>query len=110
GRIVFASLCDKLFDIDADLNIVPQLALEHETSEDGLTLTIRLREGVTFHDGEPMDAEAVKFSLDRHRGMDGSFRRGELAVVDSVDVVDDLTVQVNLTAPFAPLVASLTDR
>jgi peptide/nickel transport system substrate-binding protein len=110
GRIVFASICDKLFDIDGDLNIVPQLALEHEASEDGLTLTIRLRPDVTFHDGEPMDAEAVKYSLDRHRTMDGSFRRAELAVVDSVEVVDDLTVQLNLRAPFAPLVAALTDR
>ena len=62
GRIVFASLCDKLFDIDEKLNIVPQLALSHETSEDGKTVTIKLRPGVKFHDGEPMDAEAVKFS------------------------------------------------
>ncbi|WP_051402300.1 ABC transporter substrate-binding protein [Lutibaculum baratangense] len=110
GRIVFASICDKLFDIDADLNIVPQLALEHETSEDGKTLTIRLRPDVKFHDGEPMDAEAVKYSLDRHREMDGSFRRAELTAVESVEVVDDLTVQLNLSAPFAPLIASLTDR
>ena len=110
GRIVFASLCDKLFDIDGDLNIVPQLALGHETSDDGRTLTIRLRPDVTFHDGEPMDAEAVKYSLDRHRAMDGSFRRAELTAVESIDVVDDLTVRLNLAAPFAPLVAALTDR
>jgi peptide/nickel transport system substrate-binding protein len=110
GRIVFASLCDKLFDIDGDLNIVPQLALEHETSDDGRSVTIRLRPDVKFHDGEPMDAEAVKYSLDRHREMDSSFRRAELAVVDNVEVVDDLTVRLNLKAPFAPLVAILTDR
>jgi peptide/nickel transport system substrate-binding protein len=110
GRIVFASICDKLFDIDGDLNIVPQLALEHETSDDGRALTIRLRPDVVFHDGEPMDAEAVKYSLDRHRAMDGSFRRAELTAVESIDVVDDLTVRLNLTAPFAPLVAALTDR
>lgn len=110
GRIVFASLCDKLFDIDADLNIVPQLALSHEISEDGKALTIRLREGVLFHDGTPMDAEAVKYSLDRHRTMEGSFRRGELSIVESVDVVDPLTVRLNLKSPFAPLLATLTDR
>ena len=57
GRIVFASLCDKLFDIDEKLNIVPQLALGHETSADGKTVTIKLRPGVKFHDGEPLDAE-----------------------------------------------------
>ena len=110
GRIVFASICDKLFDIDEDLNIVPQLALGHEVSDDGLTVTINLRDGVVFHDGTPMDAEAVKYTLDRHRTMDGSFRRAELTAIDSIDVVDDLTVQLNLSSPFAPLVAALTDR
>src|SRR5947208_12864528 len=53
GRIVLASLCDKLFDIDGELNIVPQLALSHETSEDGKTVTIKLRRNVKFQDGEP---------------------------------------------------------
>ncbi|GGK41764.1 ABC transporter substrate-binding protein [Salinarimonas ramus] len=110
GRIVFASLCDKLFDIDADLNVIPQLAVSHETSEDGLALTIRLREGVTFHDGTPMDAKAVKYSLDRHRSMEGSFRRGELSIVENVEVVDPLTVRLDLKSPFAPLLATLTDR
>ncbi len=52
GRIVFASFCDKLFDIDEKLNIVPQLALSQETSADGKEVTIRLRPGVKFHDGE----------------------------------------------------------
>src|SRR5437764_15124917 len=58
GRIVFASLCDKLFDIDEKLIIVPQLALTHEISEDGKTVTIALRPGVKFHDGEAFDAAA----------------------------------------------------
>ena len=75
GRIVFASLCDKLFDIDDQLKIVPQLALSHATSEDGKTVTIRLRQGVKFHDGSMMDAEAVKASLERHMSMQGSFRQ-----------------------------------
>src|SRR4051795_13776625 len=64
GRIVFASLCDKLFDIDDKLNIVPQLALSHETSADGKALTIKLRPGVVFHDGQPFDATAAKYSHD----------------------------------------------
>src|SRR5271167_694120 len=61
GRIVFASICDKLFDIDEKLNVVPQLALSSETSADGKAVTIKLRSGVNFHDGEAFDAEAAKY-------------------------------------------------
>ena len=110
GRIVFSALCDKLFDLDEKLNIVPMLATGHEWSADNKTLTLRLRPGVTFHDGEKFDAAAVRYNLERHKNMKGSSRRGELAVVASVDVVDAATVRINLSAPFAPLLAVLTDR
>src|SRR3982074_848302 len=85
GRIVFSAVCDKLFDIDEKLNIVPQLALSHETSADGKEVTIKLRPGVKFHDGEPFDAEAAKFSFERHLTMQGSFRKPELAALDRVE-------------------------
>src|SRR3977135_525210 len=110
GRIVFAAVCDKLFDIDEKLNIVPQLALSHETSADGKEMTIKLRPGVKFHDGEPFDADAAKFSLERHLTLQGSFRKPELAAVDHVDVVDPLTIKLVLKTPFSPLIAQLTDR
>jgi len=110
GRIVFAAFCDKLFDIDEKLNIVPQLALSHETSADGKEVTIKLRPGVKFQDGEPFDAEAAKFSLDRHLNTPGSFRKPEIASLDHVDVVDPLTIKLVLKAPFSPLLAQLTDR
>ncbi len=110
GRIVFASFCDKLFDIDEKLNIVPQLALSHEISDDGQEVTIKLRPGVKFHDGEPFDAEAAKFSLERHLNMQGSFRKPELATVDHVEAVDPLTIKLVLKTPFSPLIAQLTDR
>jgi peptide/nickel transport system substrate-binding protein len=110
GRIVFASFCDKLFDIDEKLNIVPQLALSHETSADGKEVTIKLRPGVKFHDGEAFDAEAAKFSLERHLTFPGSFRKPELASLDHVDVVDPLTIKLVLKAPFSPLIAQITDR
>jgi peptide/nickel transport system substrate-binding protein len=110
GRIVFAAFCDKLFDIDEKLNIVPQLALSHETSADGKEMTIKLRPGVKFHDGEQFDAEAAKFSLERHLTLSGSFRKPELATVDHVDVVDPLTIKLALKTPFSPLIAQLTDR
>src|SRR5471030_3424787 len=85
-RIVFAALCDKLFDIDEKSNIVPQLALGSETSADGKTVTITLRPGVKFHDGEPFNAEAAKYSIDRHLTMKGSFRKPEIGTIDSVEV------------------------
>jgi peptide/nickel transport system substrate-binding protein len=110
GRIVFAALCDKLFDIDEKLNIVPQLALSHETSADGKEVTIKLRPGVKFQDGEPFDAEAAKFSLDRHLTMPTSFRKPELTALDHVDVVDPLTIKLVLKTPYSPLIAQLTDR
>src|SRR5215212_4231356 len=102
GRIVFASFCDKLFDIDEKLNFVPQLALSHETSENGKEVVIKLRPNVKFNDGEPFDAEAAKFSLDRHVSLPTSFRKPELASLDRVEVVDPLTIRLVLKAPFSP--------
>jgi peptide/nickel transport system substrate-binding protein len=110
GRIVFAALCDKLVDIDEKLSIVPQLATSWEWSADNKALTMKIRPNVTFHDGEKLDAAAVKFNLERHKTMTGSNRRGELALVSTVDVVDPSTVRINLSAPFAPLLAQLADR
>ena len=110
GRIVFAALCDKLLDIDEKLAIQPQLAPSWEWSKDGKALTMKLRPGVTFHDGEKLDAAAVKFNLERHKTMPGSNRRGELALLATVDVVDPMTVRLNLSAPFSPLLATLADR
>ena len=72
GRIVFAGLCDKLFDIDEKLAIQPQLATSYEWSADSKALTLKIRPGVTFHDGEKLDAAAVKFNIERHKTMAGS--------------------------------------
>ena len=110
GRIVFAALCDKLLDVDEKLGIVPQLATAYEWSADSKALTLKLRPGVTFHDGEKFDAAAVKYNIERHKTLPGSNRRGELAPVTSVDVVDPSTVRLNLSAPFSPLLAQLADR
>ena len=110
GRIVFAALCDKLVDIDEKLNIVPQLASGYEWAPDSKSITFKLRDGVTFHDGEKFDAAAVKYNLERHKTLKGSNRSGELRPVTSVEVIDPLTVRLNLDAPFAPLLAALADR
>jgi peptide/nickel transport system substrate-binding protein len=110
GRIVFSSLCDKLVDIDEKLNVVPQLATSWVWSADNKSITMKLRSGVTFHDGEKFDAAAVKFNIDRHKNLAGSNRRGELLPVTTVDVIDDLTAKINLSAPFSPLLTVLADR
>jgi peptide/nickel transport system substrate-binding protein len=110
GRIVFSAVCDKLVDIDENLKIVPQLATSWQWSADNKSLTMKLRPNVTFHDGEKLDAEAVKYTIERHKTLPGSNRKGELALVSSVDVVDPLTVKLNLSAPFAPLLSQLADR
>src|SRR6185295_3438857 len=60
--------------------------------------------------GEALDAEAAKFSIERHLTMTGSFRKPELATVDHVEVVDPLTIKIVLKVPFSPLIAQLTDR
>ena len=111
GRSVFMSICEKLYDINAKLDIVPQLAADMPaTSADGKTVTIKLRSGVKFADGTTMDAAAVKTSLDRDLTLPTSARKSDLNSVESVSVSDPSTVVLHLNAPFAPLVAQLADR
>ena len=111
GRNVFNAICEKLYDVNEKLEIVPQLAASApQVSSDGLTVTIKLRTGLKFADGGTMDAAAVKTSLDRHRTLEGSQRKSELTPVKDVTVTDPATVEIHLSQPFAPLPAVLADR
>src|SRR5574341_1584126 len=111
GRIIYEHMCEKLYEIDEHLKIFPRLAAAMPTFQDGgKTVTIKLRPGVKFNDGTPMNAEAVRYSIDRHLTMKGSSRRSELELVTAIEVVDPLTVRLRLKAPFSPLVAMLADR
>ncbi|HEV8633104.1 MAG TPA: ABC transporter substrate-binding protein [Chloroflexota bacterium] len=101
---------DSLVRIDASGKILPWLAESWETTDGGKVVTFKLRKGVTYHDGTPFDAESVKWNIDRYRTTEGSARSGELAPVDSVEVVDPGTVKFNLKSPFSPLLAILVDR
>ncbi len=109
GRIVYAAMCDKLFDINAKLEIVPQLATGYRYL-DPTHLLITLRPGVKLHDGSEMTAELAKYSLMRALTLKGSMRVGEINAIESIDVVDPLTLKLNLKAPAAQLLAQLTDR
>ena len=108
-RQVMASIYDKLVDLDADGKIVPMLAKSWGVSDDGKTYTFELQKGIKFHDGTPFDAEAVKVNLERYQKED-SVRSTEIEPVESVEVVDDYTVRITLSQPFAPFLAVLTDR
>jgi peptide/nickel transport system substrate-binding protein len=110
GRLVYTALCDKLVDITPQLDYVPQLATAWHWSADNKTLTMTLRQGVTFHDGEVFDAAAVKFNLDRARTLPDSLRKSELASVASVDVIDPQTVAITVKQPDATLISQLSDR
>lgn len=84
------------------------LATDYEVSEDGLTWTFHIREGVTFHDGTPLNAEAVKFSIDRTIN-NGQMQSYLWAAVEDIEVVDEYTVQFNLnTATPLNVIASAT--
>ena len=110
GRIVFAAMCDKLVDVDEHMKFVPQLATSWEWSPDNKALTLKLRDNVLFQDGTKLDATAVKVNLDRYRTAPESKRKGEVKPISNVVVVDPLTVRIELSAPYAPLVAVLSDR
>ena len=111
GRIIFAHICEKLYEIDDKLQIHPQLAADMpQYSDGGRTMTIKLRPGVKFNDGSAMTAESVRFSLDRHQNLKGSNRRSELASIEKVEVVDPATIRLRLKAPAAQLLSQLTDR
>lgn len=110
GRIVYASLCDKLVDISANLEIVPQLATAWSWSADGRELTMDLRDGVVFHDGTPFDAQAVKANLERSMTLPESRRKSEVKSIESVAVTGPMQVKLTLSAPDATLLAQLADR
>ena len=99
---------------DGSLDVEPALAESWEISEDGTVYTFELREGVTFHDGTPFNAEAVKFNFDRMLNEDhpyydtGPFPLSfYFSSITETRVVDEYTVQLILDAPFAPLISNL---
>src|SRR5207237_3317590 len=98
GREVFADLCEKLYDVNSQLQIVPQLAASlPQLSPDGLTVTVALRQGIQFNDGTPFNAQAVKTTLDRDLTLPTSTRKSEISAVQNVTVTGPYTVQLSLS-------------
>ena len=99
---------------DGTLEVEPALATDWDISEDGTVYTFSLRDGVTFHDGSDFNAEAVKFNFDRMLNEDHPYHDTGpfplaffFSAVQSVEVVDDLTVRFTLNAPYAPFLSNL---
>lgn len=87
---------------EGDTQLCPNLATEWTVSEDGLVYTLKIRQGVTFHDGSPMTVEDVRFSLDRVRDPElGSYVGWMLANISTIELPDDETVVITLAAPDA---------
>ncbi|WP_323022101.1 ABC transporter substrate-binding protein [Pararhodobacter sp.] len=106
--VVYSNIYEGLTRFMSDGSVVPGLAESWDISEDGLTYTFHLRDGVTFHDGTTMDAEDVKFTLDRARAEDSTNAQKALfANIAEVTVIDPLTVQVTLSAPTGALLFNL---
>lgn len=110
GRIVYTAMCDKLVDVSPDLKIVPQLATEWNWSADGKELTMKLREGVKFHDETPLNAAAVVATIERNMTLPESRRKSELSSVEKVEATGDYEVKFTLKAPDVTLLAQLSDR
>ncbi|MEM6636709.1 MAG: ABC transporter substrate-binding protein [Pseudomonadota bacterium] len=110
GRIVYASMCDKLVDITPELEIIPALATGWEWSDNGTELTMTLREDVLFHDGTPFNAAAVAANIDRSKNLETSRRKSEVRSIESWEVVDEFTIKMTLAAPDATLIAQFADR
>jgi peptide/nickel transport system substrate-binding protein len=109
SHVVIEQVYSTLMALDPDANPYPELAESVEISDDGLEYTFKLRSGIKFHNGDNLTAEDVKFSFDRLRAKDSGYSYGaQVETIDSVDVVDPLTVKFKLnkrTGPFLTYMA-----
>jgi peptide/nickel transport system substrate-binding protein len=92
------NIYDGLVQRGADMKLMPALATSWKVAEDGLSIRFELRKGVTFHNGEPFDAKAVKFTFDRLLGSEGGKgpQQSNYNVIDRVDIIDDSTINMVL--------------
>ncbi|MGN6142144.1 MAG: ABC transporter substrate-binding protein [Mesorhizobium sp.] len=110
GRMVFAALCDKLVDMSPKGEIVPQLATEWHWSDDGLALTMKLRQGVKFHDETPFNADAAVAVITRMMTMPESKQKTALRSVEKIEATDEYQIKFTMKEPDATLLSNLSDR
>ena len=109
--VVASNIFDTYLYLTDEGEFLPWLAEEVAMSDDARTYTIKLRPDVTFHDGTPLNAEAVKFNFDRIVDPETASRAaiGDLGSYESSEVIDDLTVQVNFSEPHPAFWFALSD-
>jgi peptide/nickel transport system substrate-binding protein len=110
GIVVLKNIIEPLIDLDDAGEAVPRLAESWEVSDDGTEWTWTLKEGITFHDGTPLDAEAVKFSFDRIMDPATQSQTGIALIGPYVgsEVIDARTVRMTYEEPYAPLLHNLS--
>ena len=102
------AIYEPLLRLGTDGSIQPGLASDWSMSDDGLTITLNLREGVAFHDGTPLDADTVVWNIEGARDPDfGDGALPDYGRIESVEALDDLTVQINMAAPDANILSAL---
>jgi peptide/nickel transport system substrate-binding protein len=108
AKLMYLNIYEPLVAIDKEtFELVPHLATDWNVSEDGLTYRFSLRKGVTFNDGTPFNAEAVRVNIERIQAL----KTGPYWLVDkvvAVDPIDEMTVEFQLSEPFSPFLAGLT--
>lgn len=111
GMVVGRTIFDRLVESDENLNIVPRLATDWKVSEDGLTWTFKLRQGVKFHDGTPFNADAVVFTVERAIDPKNALAAGNFAWggVVKADKIDEFTVALHTGEPVAALLPNIAD-
>jgi peptide/nickel transport system substrate-binding protein len=108
-RVALLNMCDSLFTYNDKLQIVPRLATGYEWT-DSRTLVVKLRPGVTFQDGTPVDAAAVKYNMERDATLPGSARKSDVGSLDHVEIVDPLTVRFVTKTPDVVFLSQLAVR
>ncbi|MFP4535639.1 MAG: glutathione ABC transporter substrate-binding protein [Spirochaetaceae bacterium] len=100
---------ERLIYMEEDGSLTPMLAESWESNEDSTVWTFKIREGVTFHDGEPLNAEAVAANLRRFVDPDvGAAYAFLLGTVEEIEAVGEYELQLSLSQPFAPILAHLS--
>ncbi len=110
NRIVTTEMCDSLIDLSPSLKFIPELATSWQWSPDRLALTLHLRHGVNYQDGTPLDAASIAANLKRYKTAPYSIRKAEMAAISGWQVINPTTIRITLSHPYAPLLATLTNR